>query len=114
MSGPDCSALLRDGVLFQWGAYDWHDGEGMRFEVDIVRQFSIYHGDDYDHMEQLHCTFYFDAIEDKQRLGSGDLWGDPETPESLGEWAREVEALPVFSATMSSMPTSTRVEQEQV
>jgi hypothetical protein len=65
-------------------------------------------------MEQLHVTSYFDPTDDSAVLGNGDLWGDPETPESLERWVREVEVQPSFSAAMNMKPTAVRVEQEQV
>jgi hypothetical protein len=30
-----------DMFLFQWGVYDWQDGNGERFEIDFLRQFVV-------------------------------------------------------------------------
>src|ERR1700722_15658610 len=79
---------FRDAMLFEWGVYDWQDGKGERFQVDFTRQFSVYLEDEYDHMEQLRCTFYFEPTEELRGLGSGDLWGDPQTLET---WIKAVE-----------------------
>ncbi|MFD0824487.1 hypothetical protein ACT8ZR_02300 [Neobacillus sp. M.A.Huq-85] len=44
-------------ILFECGIYDF-TGEEL-FHFAFVRQFSIFEDDEYDHMEQLHCLFYF-------------------------------------------------------
>jgi hypothetical protein len=47
-----------DGILAQYGVYDW--GQGEHFELDMTRQFSFSDDDgEYDHMAQLQCTFRF-------------------------------------------------------
>jgi hypothetical protein len=115
------AALLAEGVdpdggdmcLFQWGVYDWHDGKGERFEIDFLRQFSINApSGEYDHMEQLHCSFYFEPSDEFRQFDSGDQWivGD------LGSGFAEVEALPVFAVFRSPtvLPVEVRIEQEQV
>src|SRR2546422_9589195 len=98
--------------LFQWGTHDWHDGRGELFEVDFLRQFMIEFESDYDHMEQLHCTFRFEPTEQLRFLGSGERWmsGD------LGTWLADVEASPVFAVLPQplSPPATFRIEQEVV
>ena len=97
-----------DMFLFQWGAYDWHDGNGERFEIDVTRQFVINTPrGDYDHMEQLHCTFYYGASAQLQQFASGDAW-----LQDVGE----AESLPVFSVVRDRLaaPAGCRIEQEQV
>jgi hypothetical protein len=79
-----------------------------------VRQFSLYVDGEYDHMEQLHCNFYFPATDSWRSLGRGDLWGDPETAETLGKWIDEVEAQPVFTAAVAAKPEATLIQQEEV
>lgn len=44
-----------DDVLFETGTFYGKD----IFTVDIVRQFSIYNQNEYDHMEQFHVTVQF-------------------------------------------------------
>jgi hypothetical protein len=47
-----------DGILAQYGTYDWHDGDGPHFELDMTRQFALTDEDgEYSHMAQLRCTF---------------------------------------------------------
>ena len=51
--------LAADGdmLLYQWGAYDW--GEGESFEFDITRQLILGTGEDED-IFQLSLTFIDD------------------------------------------------------
>lgn len=97
-----------DMFLFQWGVYDWHDGHGERFEIDITRQFVINTpSGDYDHMEQLRCSFYYEPTAQVLEFGSGDDWLDD---------VSEAESFPVFSVMRDrlAVPTGYRIEQEHV
>ena len=83
-----------DMCLFAWGVYDWHDSKGERFQIDFTRQFSV--NDDageYDHMEQLHCSFYFEPTEWLRAYGAGSIW----IAKELAKGFAEVEALPIFT-----------------
>lgn len=102
-----------DLLLFQWGCYDWRDGKGERFNVDFLRQFTVYSRDgDYDHMEQLHCTFFFEPTPELQALGSDSEWSG----RSLDVWFAQVEELPAFTVPANSgVPLlESRIEQERV
>ena len=55
-----------DGVLVQYGTYNWGDGE--HFELDFTRQFTLSSGS----MTQLSCTFHFEASDELRTLGAGD------------------------------------------
>jgi len=59
-----------DMLLFQWGTYDW--GNGEFFEVDITRQFID--PSNVDEMSQLHLTFRIPPTEDLRALGRSDFW----------------------------------------
>jgi hypothetical protein len=65
--------IAQDGdmLLFQWGTYDWGDGE--HFEFDITRQFIEEPGADED-IWQLSLTFRFAPEESLRALGSGNRW----------------------------------------
>ncbi len=60
-----------DMLLYQWGIYDW--GEGESFEFDITRQLIRGDGED-DEIFQLSLTFRFRPTASLTRLGSGDRW----------------------------------------
>jgi hypothetical protein len=104
--GPDSDDDL---LLFQWGCYDW-GGKGERFNVDFLRQFTVYsRGGGYDHMEQLHCTFFFEPTPGLRALGSDNEWSG----RSLDAWFAQIEELPAFtmptqSGTPSLSPESSR------
>ena len=61
-----------DMLLFQYGTYDW--GEGENFEFDITRQFIMADGEDDDAMSQLHCTVKFKPTRDLRAIGAANLW----------------------------------------
>jgi hypothetical protein len=101
-----------DMCLFQWGTYDWGGGRGERFEINFLRQFTIEDDGEYDHMEQLHCTFEFEPTEALRGLGSGEHWIAGDLADGLGR----VEALPIFAVLRepSVPPSAARIKQEQV
>jgi hypothetical protein len=60
-----------DMLLFQWGTYDW--GEGEHFEFDITRQFIGASGEDED-IWQLSLTFKFPPENLLRELADGNRW----------------------------------------
>ena len=60
-----------DMLLYQWGVYDW--GEGESFEFDITRQFIFGDGEDED-IFQLSLTFRFEPTTKLTNLSSGNRW----------------------------------------
>ncbi len=69
-SGVD---MDRDGdtLLFQWGTYDWGDGE--HFEIDITRQLIRPESEDED-IWQLHLTYQYPPAAELRALGKGHRW----------------------------------------
>jgi hypothetical protein len=62
-----------DGILAQYGTYDW--GDGPRFSLDMTRQFCFEDADgEYDHMSHLNCTFDFEPTDEMRALGADNLW----------------------------------------
>ena len=78
-----------DMLLFQWGTYDW--GEGESFDFDITRQFILGDGDDED-IFQLSLTFKFKPTIALRQLADGNRWCH--SPE-------EIEAFRVFIKSSS-------------
>jgi len=99
-----------DLCLFEYGVYDWSDGKGSRFNWSLCRQFTIYEGGDYDHMEQLRCDLYFTPTPELEAVGGADCWSGLD----LAEWVREVEALPGFRAVLDAQPVESVFGQEEV
>src|SRR5437879_13288813 len=60
-----------DMLLYQWGCYDWGNGES--FEFNITRQFMDADGQDED-IRQLSLTFKFKPTESLRKLADGNRW----------------------------------------
>lgn len=61
-----------DMLLFQWGVYNW--GQGEHFEFDITRQFVSADGEDDDAISQLRCTAYFEPLPALRALPESNRW----------------------------------------
>jgi hypothetical protein len=63
-----------DMLLFQYGTYDWGDGE--HFEFDITRQF-VEAEDESDNgyvISQLHCRALYQPTDFLRAIGEANLW----------------------------------------
>jgi hypothetical protein len=58
-----------DMLLFQFGCFDWGDGEF--FEIDLTRQLS---SDPDCDIEHLSCTLYFSPNQELRALGCSNFW----------------------------------------
>lgn len=59
-----------DGILAQYGPS--FDGS---FQVDMTRQLTFHDEDgEYNHMRQLHCSFFFPDTEETRAAGSNNHW----------------------------------------
>jgi len=77
----------RDQLLFQWGTWDL--GAGLRFVLDITRQFMIDMGED-DDIWQLSLTLKFSPSPALRHLDSG------------GWWCQDFRNLPDFQSRVAS------------
>lgn len=84
-----------DGLLVQYGTYDWGDGE--MFELDFTRQFSYEEDGEYDGMTQLNCTLRFEPAQELRDLGEDNLWSFDMSRE---EFFARAEALPGFAGVL--------------
>jgi hypothetical protein len=104
-----------DMFLFQCGVYDW-TGKPM-FHFDFLRQFDVDSVDEdgepqYDHMEQLHCTFFYEPVAELVTLNT-HLWADQQAP--VKTFFAAVEALPAFVIpTTRFSPVSVSIYQHPV
>jgi hypothetical protein len=105
VAGPDEDG---DGVLIQFGVYDWGDDAGEHFSFDLTRQF-IRLVDDEQAISQLHCTFLYDVTPALRSLPSEELW-------SFGPDHREyfdrVAATPAFRTVLSLPHPPRRLQLE--
>jgi hypothetical protein len=83
-----------DMLLFQWGTYDWGDGD--LFEFDIVRQLIGDTGED-DDIWQLHLVYRFAPSDALRSLGHGE------------RWCSQPDELDAFELFMTNHPASTAV-----
>lgn len=98
-----------DGILAQYGVYDWGDGES--YELDMTRQFSFYEDGEYDHMAQLQCTFHFEPTAALRAAGEKNLWS---FDSDLDAFFAEARALPGFIAVRGLTPTRLEVSYSEV
>lgn len=88
-----------DMLLYQWGTYDW--GEGEAFEVDITRQLIGPDGEDED-IFQLSLTFRFAPTIESRAIKSGNRWCPrPKEAESFRDFIHKSAA---FQAVVDQVP----------
>lgn len=65
--------LMADGdmLLYQWGTYDW--GQGEQFELNLTRQL-MYVADEEDDIFQLSLTYRYPPTDDLRALGKQEQW----------------------------------------
>ena len=104
MSAEDDS----DGLLFQTGVYDWHDGRGACFNFSLVRQYVFDDEDgEYDYMEQLEVFLLFKPLPELAALPREELWS---FDKPLDEYFATVEALAGFRGVVGSGTAPTAVQ----
>ncbi|MEH7419578.1 hypothetical protein V7266_30565 [Neobacillus drentensis] len=96
-------------ILFQCGVYDF-TGEEL-FQLDFVRQFTVYDGDEYYGMEQLHCEFLLKPIDELSKLETVEWSMDYE---DLDDFLNHIENLQEFKIPLNSKPIKLEIYQEEV
>jgi hypothetical protein len=101
--------LDKDGemLLYQWGCYDW--GEGEFFEFDITRQFIDGAGEDED-IRQLHLTFKFEPTEALRKVKEGNHWCH--SPKDLAAFRSYVDSSKALKAIADAVPVEVSLELE--
>lgn len=94
-----------DMLLYQWGTYDW--GEGEAFDIDITRQLIVGNGGDED-IFQLSLTFKFPPAEQLRQLGEGTRWCH--SPEELEEFQAFINSSPALIASEHEKTSEVRLE----
>ena len=95
-----------DALLFQYGCYDW--GQGEQFEFDLSRQFVDADKTAEGAISQLRLTVYYPADEDLRALGRHNAWCGGR--DKLAAFHEEVFASPAFS--LAAIRPRARVEIE--
>ena len=101
------TSTLEDMLLFQWGVFDW--GEGEYFELDITRQISP---SDTDELIQLSCTLYFIPSTALRNIEEGNKWCS--SPDEFNSFNEFVLTSKAFKACSSVTPEKSSVELEYV
>ena len=114
-----------DGLLFQWGTYDWSNTGSPRFDLNLTRQLVVTGDNDDDDLDlddddrtnleergdegtyQLSLTFQFEANDVTAALGSGTEWffapaidSNAEDGVLSSDVLAEAEKLPVLGVNL--------------
>lgn len=102
----DCDVTRdEDMLLFQWGSYDW--GQGEKFEIDVVRQVVLPDESDDEAIWQLHLTYRYPVTDGLRALGAGDRWCA--APSDLTDFERYVSALPLNAAVAARVDADVEI-----
>ena len=96
-----------DMLLYQWGTYDW--GEGESFEFDITRQMITGGGEDKD-IFQLSLTFLFRPTAALRQIGSGDRWC--QSPDELDGFRAFIHSSAPFLAVGHGVAAGVKLEYD--
>jgi len=101
------TSVQEDMLLFQWGIFDW--GEGEYFEIDITRQISL---SDTEELRHISCTLYFKPSANLRAMAEGNKWCS-----SLAEFKSFKEFVltsNVYKACSNICPEKSSVDLEYV
>jgi hypothetical protein len=88
-----------DMLLYQWGCYDW--GEGEFFELNITRQFIDGAGEDED-IRQLLLTFKYKPTAPLRRVKDGNRWC--KSPNDLKKFRSFIDSSEALRAVAETDP----------
>ena len=96
-----------DMLLFQWGTYDWGDGEF--FDLNITRQL-IFGGFEDENIWQLSLTFRFNPSDAHRQLDSGNKWcGNSDEIAPFNKFIQDSRALQLVTG---EIPVKVELEYE--
>jgi len=99
-----------DLLLFQWGSYDW--GQGEHFELNISRQLMTAAGDGIEQMRQLSLTFRYPPSPQWKTVGEGNLWCD--TPEDVQAFARSIQNCRAMKLATQQQPAAVDLTFDEI
>ena len=93
-----------DMLLFQYGNYDWQNGNGKEFSFDLTRQFEIPNEDEF---LQLRLTLFynFDQIGEIESFNSWSV-----DSENLDEWEQLIKNSEGYIKSKNQTPKRVEVE----
>ena len=83
---PELEYKEEDMLLFQYGIYDWHDGNGKEFNFNLTRQFEIPNEDEF---LQLSLTLFYPSNQIGE-IKSYNTWSTDR--DSLVDWEKLIKA----------------------
>lgn len=101
---------MGDGLLYQWGTYDW--GSGESFEFGLTRQFAMAGEIDDDALYQLHLILKYAPTTTLRQLDEGNEWCW--TLDDLDAFEKCILAGDPLSTIRSLAPTAVEVRLEKV
>jgi hypothetical protein len=99
-----------DMLLYQWGVYDW--GQGEHFEFDLTRQFIEAGKRDDDAISQLRITAYFDPTEECRAIRAGNQWC--KAVNEVESLRRFIEGSAAYTLAIQVVPRRVAVEWSPV
>jgi hypothetical protein len=97
----------RDGILAQYGIYDWSETQQNEFfELDMTRQFAVPAPGQPD-LRQIYCTFRFKPTDELRALGEDSLWS---VALELDAFFEQALAMPGFAGTRTSGETPVELD----
>lgn len=107
VKGVDRDIQDNDMLLFQYGTYDWHDGNGSNFSLDFTRQIIL----EIEHEPyQIGFILYYPPgiVGD---IGSYNRWSIAD--QSVGDWATEIKSTKGFKMVSSRKAKSFEIRFSQ-
>lgn len=97
-------------LLFEWGTYDW--GEGESFELSLSRQFIELDADGEDAISQLRLVFKYRPTPGLAALGEGNRWCDSHS--QLQDFRQHLRGSAAYQRLAAQVPPSVRLTHSYV
>ena len=104
-SGPDA-----DMLLFQWGTYNW--GEGESFELSLSRQFIEADAEGEDAISQLCLAFKYPPSSELASFGEGNRWC--ESLSGVQDFAHYIRSNVPYQRLATMVPPSVKLTHSYV
>jgi hypothetical protein len=78
-----------DMLLFEWGTYDWGDGEHFNYKITRQFIFPVQENPDYNGIWQLSLSLKYQPSPELTAIGSGNQWCS--SPTKVADFATYIE-----------------------
>lgn len=93
-----------DMLLFQYGTYDWQDGRGTLFNVNLTRQVEVPNEEEYI---QLGLTLFYDPKE----VGALEAWSSWSVDDAnLEVWQTKIQQTEGYQQTVGRIPKDVLID----